>query len=107
VGAGQAASALARVGAFSSVIILLAQLQIVIGTLNLLPLPPFDGGHLAVLTVESGVNAVRRRRGARANWQVDPRTLMPLTLAVLLLFGLFALTAIYVDIVNPISELIQ
>jgi hypothetical protein len=32
---------------------------------------------------------------------------MPLTLAVLLLFGLFALTAIYVDIVNPISEMIQ
>ncbi len=107
IGAGQAASALARVGAFSSVIVLLAQLQIVIGTLNLLPLPPFDGGHLAVLTVESTVNAVRRRRGRPGDWQVDPSTLMPLTLAVLLLFGLFALTAIYVDIVNPISQLIQ
>lgn len=107
VGAGQAASALARVGAFSSVILLLAQLQIVIGTLNLLPLPPFDGGHLAVLSVESAVNTVRRRRGSDGDWQVDPRALMPLTLAVLLLFGLFALTAIYVDIVNPISELIQ
>jgi membrane-associated protease RseP (regulator of RpoE activity) len=107
VGAGQAATALARIGAFSSVILLLAQLQIIIGTLNLLPLPPFDGGHLAVLAVESGVNAVRRRRGLSADWQVDPQALMPLTLAVLLLFGLFALTAMYVDIVNPISELIQ
>jgi membrane-associated protease RseP (regulator of RpoE activity) len=107
IGAGQAASALASVGAFSSVLVLLAQLQIVIGTLNLLPLPPFDGGHLAVLAVESVVNAVRRRRGATTDWQVDPQALMPLTLAVLLFFGLFALTAIYVDIVNPISELIQ
>lgn len=107
IGAGQAANALARVGAFSSVLLLLAQLQIVIGTLNMLPLPPFDGGHLAVLTVESVVNAVRRWRGADTDWQVDPRALMPLTLAVLLVFGLFALTAIYVDIVNPISELIQ
>jgi membrane-associated protease RseP (regulator of RpoE activity) len=106
VGAGQAASALADIGAFSSVIVLLAQLQIIIGMLNLLPLPPFDGGHLAVLAAESAVNGVRRRRGM-ADWQVDPRALMPLTLAVLLLFGLFALTAIYVDIVNPISEMIQ
>lgn len=107
IGAGQAASALGAIGAFSAVIILLAQLQIIIGVLNLLPLPPFDGGHLAVLGVESTVNAMRRRRGMTADWQVDPSTLMPLTLAVLLLFGLFALTAIYVDIVNPISDLIQ
>lgn len=107
IGAGQAATALAQVGAFFSVILLLAQLQIIIGALNLLPLPPFDGGHLAVLAVESGVNAVRRRRGADADWQIDPRALMPLTLAVLLLFGLFAMTAIYVDLVNPISDLIQ
>jgi membrane-associated protease RseP (regulator of RpoE activity) len=107
IGAGQAATALASIGAFSSVIVLLAQLQIIIGALNLLPLPPFDGGHLAVLVVESVVNAVRRRRGMAPDWQVEPSTLMPLTLAVLLLFGLFALTAIYVDIVNPISNLIQ
>ena len=107
IGAGQAASALGAIGAFSAVIVLLAQLQIIIGFLNLLPLPPFDGGHLAVLGVESTVNAVRRRRGMAADWQVDPQALMPLTLAVLLVFGLFALTAIYVDIVNPISDLIQ
>lgn len=107
IGAGQAAAALSNIGQFSSVIVLLAQLQIVIGTLNLLPLPPFDGGHLAVLGVESVVNAVRRRRGATNEWQVDPASLMPLTLAVLLLFGLFALTALYIDTVNPISNLIQ
>lgn len=107
IGAGQAADALADVGAFSSVIILLASLQIVIGALNLLPLPPFDGGHVAVLLVESGVNAVRRLRGEPADWQVDPASLMPLTLAVLLLFGLVAVTAFYIDIVNPVSGLIQ
>lgn len=107
IGAGQVATALGRVGAFSSVLLLLAQLQIVIGTLNLLPLPPFDGGHLAVLGVESAVNAVRRARGIAGDWQVDPASLMPLTLAVLLILGLFALTAFYVDIVNPASELIQ
>jgi membrane-associated protease RseP (regulator of RpoE activity) len=107
IGAGQVALGLGRLGAFASVFLLLAQLQIVIGTLNMLPLPPFDGGHLAVLGVESVVNAVRRARGAAGDWQVDPASLMPLTLAVMLILGLFALTAFYVDIVNPASELIQ
>ncbi|HSK92151.1 MAG TPA: M50 family metallopeptidase [Euzebyales bacterium] len=107
IGAGQVAMTLGQVGAFSSVLLLLAQLQIVIGTLNLLPLPPFDGGHLAVLAAESVVNTVRRARGLTGDWQVDPMTLMPLTLAVLLIVGLFALTAFYVDIVNPASRLIQ
>jgi membrane-associated protease RseP (regulator of RpoE activity) len=88
-------------------LLLLVQLEIVIGALNLLPLPPFDGGHLAVLGVEWMVNAVRRARGMTGDWQVDPASLMPLTLAVLLILGLFALTAFYVDIVNPASELIQ
>jgi membrane-associated protease RseP (regulator of RpoE activity) len=107
IGAGQAATALGRAGACSSVILLLAQFQIVIGTLNLLPLPPFDGGHLAVLGIESGVNAVRRARGITDEWQVDPVSLIPLTVAVLLVLGFFALTAFYVDIVNPVSQLIQ
>lgn len=107
IGAGQVATELGRVGAFSTVLLLLATLQIIFGALNLLPLPPFDGGHLAVLAVESAVNAVRRARGKVADWQVDPQTLMPLTLAVLLVLGLFALTAFYVDIVNPASSIIQ
>ncbi|HSK98507.1 MAG TPA: M50 family metallopeptidase [Euzebyales bacterium] len=107
IGAGQVAAELGRAGAFSSLLLLLAQFQIIFGVLNLLPLPPFDGGHLAVLAVESVVNAVRRVRGAPTNWQVDPASLMPLTLVVLLVFGLFALTAFYVDIVNPASSIIQ
>ena len=107
IGAAQVATALGNMGAFASVLLLLAQLQIVIGTLNMLPLPPFDGGHLAVRGVESAVNAVRRARGKAGDWQVDPASLMPLTLAVLLIVGLFALTAFYVDIVNPASNIIQ
>lgn len=107
IGAGQVATELGRMGAFSSVLLLLVQLQIVIGVLNLLPLPPFDGGHLAVVAIESVVNAVRRARGKVTDWQVDPQKLMPLTLAVLLVLGLFAFTAFYIDIVNPASNLLQ
>lgn len=107
VGAGQAVSALGQAGEFSAVLLLLAQLNIVIGALNLLPLPPFDGGHLAVLGVEAAVNTVRARRGQARDWAMDPATLMPLTLTVLLFFTLFAITAFYIDIVNPVSSLLE
>ena len=107
VGAGQAVSALGQAGEISAVLMLLAQLNIVIGALNLLPLPPFDGGHLAVLGVEKAVNAVRARRGKSTDWALDPAVLTPVTLTVLLFFTVFAITAFYIDIVNPVSSLLE
>ena len=43
-----------------------------IGLINLLPLPPFDGGHLAVLSIE-------KVRGGRA---IDMRKLIPVSATV-------------------------
>ncbi|MGI8574709.1 MAG: M50 family metallopeptidase [Egibacteraceae bacterium] len=107
VGAGQVVNALGRMGEFSSILLLLAQLNIVLGALNMLPLPPLDGGHVAVLGIEEAVNGVRRRRGQEPNWQADPRAVTPVALAVLLFFAALSLTAIYIDIVNPASNLLQ
>lgn len=107
IGAGQAVSALGQAGQMAAVLLLLAQLNIVIGALNLLPLPPFDGGHLAVLGIERAVNAVRARQGKATDWAMDPAALTPLTLTVLLFFTLFAVTAFYIDIVNPVSSLLE
>jgi membrane-associated protease RseP (regulator of RpoE activity) len=63
-----------------------------IGLLNLLPLPPFDGGHLAVLAVE-------RIRG-RA---VDMRKLVPISAAVAAFFVLFTFAVVYLDIAKPFT----
>lgn len=65
--------------------------NIFIGVANLMPLPPLDGGHLAVLAYE-------RVRGR----DVDMRRLIPVTATVLaVLIGLFMIT-LYLDIVSPI-----
>ena len=55
VGAGQfASSAAAEVGVLVTVLGLLASINVFIGIFNILPFPPLDGGHLAVLGVETG-----------------------------------------------------
>ena len=107
VGVGQAVSALGTAGETFLVLALIAQLNVTLGVLNLLPLPPLDGGHLAVLVVEEGVNAVRRLRGIPGRWRLDPSILTPLALAVILFFVMVSVTALYVDITKPVSELLQ
>ena len=107
IGAAQVGNELVRLGAVSSVLLLLAQLNIVLGALNMLPLPPLDGGHVAILAVERAVNAVRARRGRSTDWELDPAVVTPVALAVILFLGLFGITALYIDIVNPASELLR
>jgi membrane-associated protease RseP (regulator of RpoE activity) len=86
--AGQAAQ---RVG-FGEILALLASVNLLVGFINLLPLPPFDGGHLAVLAVEK----VRGRK-------VDTRKLVPVAAVVLSFFVLVSFAAIYLDIFKPID----
>jgi membrane-associated protease RseP (regulator of RpoE activity) len=107
VGIGQAVNALGGQGDIFAILIILASLNVVLGVLNMLPLPPLDGGHLAVLAVEQGVNGARRLRGRQAGWTLDPARLTPIALAVIMFFVVLSLTALYVDIVKPASELFQ
>jgi len=68
--------------------------NIFIGVANLLPLPPLDGGHLAVLAYEK----IRKR-------EVDMRKLIPVSATVIALFvGLFVLS-LAMDIVAPLPAL--
>ncbi len=106
VGVGQTVNALGQSGDVFNVLLLLALLNITLGTLNMLPLPPLDGGHLAVLLIEEGVNGVRRLRGRSASWRLDPSVVTPIALAVILFFVVLSLTALYVDLVKPASDLL-
>ena len=107
VGVGQAISAFGASGDIFAVIIILAQLNIVLGLLNMLPLPPLDGGHVALLAVEEGVNGARRLRGRAPTWRIDPAVVTPIALAVILLFTALTVTVVYMDIVNPATDLLQ
>jgi membrane-associated protease RseP (regulator of RpoE activity) len=75
----------------------LAQLNFVLGAINLVPLLPFDGGHIAVAVYER----VRTRKGRRH--MADVSRLLPLTYAVVLLLGLLMVSSVYLDIVDPIG----
>ena len=103
IGASQLVSELGQAGQIFGVLTLLASLNVVFGTLNMLPLPPLDGGHVAVLAVEESVNGLRRLRGERRRWHLDPAVVTPIALAVILFLVVLQVTAIYLDITNPIT----
>ena len=62
-----------------------------IGLVNLVPLPPFDGGHLFVLLVEK----IRGRA-------IDMRRLVPVGAVVLTFLATFVLATMWIDITKPL-----
>jgi membrane-associated protease RseP (regulator of RpoE activity) len=84
-------------------LLLVVSLNLFVGLLNLVPLLPLDGGHLAVLCYERIKALVFRVRGRPDPGPVDMTKLMPLTyVAVTLLVGLGVLL-ILADVINPLK----
>lgn len=80
----------------------LAQLNFVLGAINLLPLLPFDGGHIAVATFEKLRNMIRAARGKVAAAPINYLKLMPATYVVLVIMGGYMLLTVSADLINPI-----
>jgi membrane-associated protease RseP (regulator of RpoE activity) len=80
----------------------LAQLNLILGAINLLPLLPFDGGHIAVAVFEKIRNLVRSTRGMVAAAPVNYLKLMPATYVVLVFVVGYMLLTVTADLVNPI-----
>ena len=88
----------------ASMVLMLAGLNLFIGVFNLLPLLPLDGGHIAVVCFETVRDRIKRARGYVGEVvRVDYNRLMPLTLAVVVLFATFTVFLLGADIVNPIT----
>ncbi|WP_207456166.1 M50 family metallopeptidase [Herbiconiux sp. SYSU D00978] len=84
---------------------LLASLNIALFVFNLIPLLPLDGGHVAGAVIE-GVRRFFAKLFRRPDpGPVDTAKIIPITFAVVLLFGGMSLLLIYADIVNPVSIL--
>ncbi len=73
-------------------IAMLAIINVFLGTLNVIPLFPLDGGHFAVAIYE-------KLTGRRANMD----KLIPVAVTVIIIIGAIGLLAIALDIVNPID----
>ncbi|MCD5347624.1 RIP metalloprotease [Agromyces sp. S2-1-8] len=82
---------------------ILAALNVMLFVFNMIPLLPLDGGHIAGALWE-GI----RRGFAKLFHRPDPgpvdlAKLMPVTLAVVVVFGAMSALLIYADIVKPVS----
>ncbi|MGH3545077.1 MAG: M50 family metallopeptidase [Mycobacteriales bacterium] len=103
VGASIIGGEAAEAGIWGVFLFLLATLNIFVGIFNLLPLLPLDGGHIAIAWFQKVRSWLALKRGRPDPGLVDYNKLMPLTYAVILVFGSISLLTLATDIVNPIS----
>lgn len=85
---------------WANLLMFLALLNMAIGIFNLIPLPPFDGGHVAIGTYER-IRELARRDGKRyfADWD----KVQPLAVAVVSFMLIVGLMAVYLDLADPIK----
>jgi membrane-associated protease RseP (regulator of RpoE activity) len=92
VGAGRIASESLEAGQVLNLVGLIVGFTVFVGLMNLLPLPPLDGGHLAVIAYE----AIFRKT-------VDVRKLIPIAAAVISFFVILFIAVLYLDLARPIK----
>jgi membrane-associated protease RseP (regulator of RpoE activity) len=85
-----------------AVVGLLLVINVFVGLVNLVPLLPFDGGHIAIAVFEKIRNMFRSLRGMAAAAPVNYLKLMPATYVVLLVVVGYMLLTVTADVVNPI-----
>lgn len=104
VGAASIAGQTAEAGASGllAFLTLLAFINVFFFLFNMVPLPPFDGGHLVVLAIERSVNVVKKLRGKKPDFTVDPRAIVAVTLPVLLILAVVLVSTLWLDVSDPI-----
>ncbi|WP_374945390.1 RIP metalloprotease [Agreia sp.] len=109
VGVGRAAGEIASIeqvplgSKVASLLGLVGSLNVALGVINLVPLMPLDGGHIAGALWEGirrGFATLFKRRDPGP---VDTARLMPLTFGVVIVLGAMSALLIYADIVKPIN----
>ena len=96
-GLGPVAQQASRQGG-AAVLSLLISINVFVAIFNLIPLPPFDGGHIAVATYE----AIRSKLTGR-RYRIDMAKLLPVAYAVVLGLVLMSASALWLDIVHPLN----
>jgi len=85
---------------WSNLIGFLIGLNIVIGVFNLIPLLPFDGGHVAIATYEKS-QELRRRQKRR--YMADISRMLPVAYGVVMVLALVFVFAVYLDLTKGVS----
>lgn len=103
VGASHVGGVLAEHSAWPMFFLLLASLNFFLAFFNLVPLPPLDGGHIAVVLYERVRDFIRKLRGLAPMGPVNYDKLIPLTVAVAALLAGVGIIVIVADIVSPVQ----
>ncbi|WP_342319953.1 M50 family metallopeptidase [Corynebacterium mayonis] len=103
IGASRAGGELVERSMWEVFWMMLASLNFFLALFNLVPLPPLDGGHIAVIVYEKIRDGFRRARGLAPAGPANYEKLMPVTYVMasaLLVIGVFVMVA---DVVNPVK----
>jgi membrane-associated protease RseP (regulator of RpoE activity) len=109
VGVGRVAGEIASIDSIpvaskiASLLGLLGSLNIALFVINLVPLTPLDGGHVVSAAWEGIRRFFAKLFGRKDPGPVDAAKLMPLTFAVVILFGGMTALLVYADIVKPVN----
>ncbi|MDK8764323.1 site-2 protease family protein [Corynebacterium sp. MSK218] len=102
VGASRVGGELVERSLWSSFFMMLASLNFFLALFNLIPLPPFDGGHIAVILYEKLRDGIRRLMGKEPKGPADYTRLMPITYVLAFLLMAVGALIIVADVVNPV-----
>jgi membrane-associated protease RseP (regulator of RpoE activity) len=79
-------------------ILVLVLLNIAFGILNMLPMLPLDGGHVAIAVYER----IRTRKG-HSYYRADAAKLMPVVYTFVAVLAIFSVSILYLDISHPVQ----
>jgi len=100
VGIFNIGNSMASSGGIGDLLFLFVVVNIFIGVFNLIPMLPFDGGHVVIAVYEK-IQEWRKRTGTR--YYADLNKLLPVVYVMILLLGLLFVSSLYLDIANPVS----
>jgi membrane-associated protease RseP (regulator of RpoE activity) len=94
VGVSRNVGAAGSQGDWGTILAYAGYVTIFIGIVNLIPLPPLDGGHLLLLAWEKVTGR-----------HVDYRRIVPIAATVIVVLSLFMVAALLLDIFKPVPQL--
>jgi membrane-associated protease RseP (regulator of RpoE activity) len=82
----------------ASVLLLLALINVFVGLFNMIPLLPFDGGHVSVAVYEE----IRAKLQGGRRYMADVGKLLPLAYLTVAVLAFIGISSLYLDIARPI-----